>query len=67
MDMKKMILLGIVALIMIGCAAIGQVEGTTNEAKIERIAILPDSTSLYFIYWKGHTFLYDGNKISEVK
>jgi hypothetical protein len=49
--MRKLIVFLVFALL--GCASIGQVEGISNEAQIEQI------DSIYIIYWKGHTFIYD--------
>lgn len=51
--MRKLIVFLVFALV--GCASIGQVEGVSNEVQIEQV----DSTNIYIIYWKGHTFIYD--------
>jgi len=49
--MRKLIVFLVFALL--GCASIGQVDEVSNEAQIEQI------DSIYIIYWKGHTFIYD--------
>lgn len=49
--MRKLIVFLVFALV--SCASIGQVDGVSNEVQIEQI------DSIYIIYWKGHTFIYD--------
>lgn len=51
--MRKLIVFLVFALV--SCASIGQVDGVSNEVQIEQV----DSTNIYIIYWKGHTFIYD--------
>jgi hypothetical protein len=53
--MRKLIVFLVFALV--SCASIGQVDGVSNEVQIEQV----DSTNIYIIYWKGHTFIYDRN------
>jgi len=64
--MRKIIILSLLVLLTIGCSSIGQVEGMTNEAYIERIIMPTDSSNVYLIQWKGHLFLYDRNQIPNV-
>jgi len=56
--MKRLLLILILPLISC-CSSINQEDWMTNEAQIERVTLLPDSTNIYFIRWKGHIFLYD--------
>ena len=54
--MKKL-LLAFAAVAITGCASIGNQEGYSNQAEIQKV-LLPDSTSAYIIDWKGHTYIY---------
>ena len=55
--MKKFLLALTAAVILAGCSSLAQVEGTSNNAEIERL-MLPDSSNIYFINWKGHVYIY---------
>lgn len=62
--MKKLFLLVLFGLLS-GCASIGQVEGTSNVAEINKV-ILPDSSNIYIISWKGHTYIYNPPFVTEI-
>ena len=55
--MKKFFLSLAFAMFFISCSTLAQFEQTTNDAEIERL-VLPDSTSIYFINWRGHIYIY---------
>ena len=57
--MKKILMISVILAVCFCCSSISQEEWMTNEAQIERVTLLPDSTNIYFIRWKGHLFLYD--------
>ena len=46
-------------------ASIGQVEGTSNVAEINKV-ILPYSSNIYIISWKGHTYIYNPPFVTEI-
>lgn len=46
---------------MTRCQSIQQVEGTSNNAEISKV-MMPDSSTVYVISWKGHTYIYDRNR-----
>ena len=56
---NKILIIFVILSVCFCCSSIGQKGWMTNEAQIERVTLLPDSTNIYFIRWKGHLFLYD--------
>ena len=59
--MKKFFLSLAFAMFFISCSTLAQFEQTTNDAEIERL-VLPDSTSIYFINWRGHIYIYNSEQ-----
>ena len=56
--MKKLFLALVFTAILTGCSLLTQVESASPNAEIERL-LLPDSTSIYFINWNGHVYIYN--------
>ena len=65
--MKKFFFFLVIASILTGCSSIAQLDEQSNNAEIERLQ-LTDSSSIYFINWKGHIYIYspDQHRITEV-
>jgi len=56
--MKKFFFALVFTAILTGCSLLTQVEQASPNAEIERL-LLPDSTSIYFINWNGHVYIYN--------
>ncbi len=56
--MKKFFFALVFTAILTGCSLLTQVESASPNAEIERM-LLPDSTSIYFINWNGHVYIYN--------
>jgi outer membrane biogenesis lipoprotein LolB len=56
--MKKLLLALVFTAILTGCSLLTQVEQASPNAEIERL-LLPDSSSIYFINWNGHIYIYN--------
>ena len=65
--MKKLFLALVFTTVITGCSLLTQVESASPNAEIERM-LLPDSTSIYFINWNGHIYIYNpqNRNITEV-
>jgi hypothetical protein len=66
--MKKLLLALVFTAILTGCSTLAQFdEQYSNNAEIERM-LLPDLTSIYFINWNGHIYIYNpwNRNITEV-
>ena len=65
--MKKFFFALVFTAILTGCSLLTQVESASPNAEIERL-LLPDSTSIYFINWNGHIYIYNpqNHNITEV-
>ena len=64
--MKKIVFYILMMLFISACASVQQTPEMTNEAEIQKV-MLYDSTSIYLIHWKGHTFIYDKNTYPPIR
>ena len=55
--MKKKFLFSFIIAALVGCSSIAQVEGTSNNATIEKVTLI-DSVDVYYVTWKGHVYIY---------